>query len=93
MTKEECLEAYKQLHFVDSDLKYLSVFSKLIKEHFDNPPLKYEELEEDMWIWDNEEKRYGKVTHQDWKYGLLSTPGLCWGMFEENRFYKREVEV
>lgn len=58
-----------------------------------NPPLKFEELEEGMWIWDDKEKRYGKVTQRNmWEHGLLSIPGLCWGAFEEDRFYTREVK-
>lgn len=51
---------------------------ELIAYHFDNPPLKKEDLHEDMWIWDNINKRYGKVTKKE--------------EWEENRYYLREVK-
>lgn len=32
--------------------KLIGTFKQLIKEHFDNPPHKFEELKPDMWVWD-----------------------------------------
>lgn len=58
----------------------------------ENPPLKLEELKEGMWVWDNKEKMYGKIAHEPYqRFGLLTVPGYMWGVFEENRFYRREV--
>lgn len=64
-----------------------------IVDYFDNRSLKFEELKEGMWVWDDKEKHYGKVTQKKmWKHGLLSIQSLCWGVFEHNRFYRREVQ-
>lgn len=64
----------------------------LIKEHYDNQPLKIEELEEDMWVWDNKEKMFCKILEvlpsnklsMDYHYENILN-------FEENRFYRKEV--
>lgn len=34
----------------------ISIFDKLIEEHFDPQPYKFEELEDGMWVWDEKEK-------------------------------------
>ena len=49
MTKEECVKALSALYFSDGtdgrDDECYNVLMELINEHFDNPPLKFEELE------------------------------------------------
>ena len=54
-----------------------------------NPPLKFEELKEGMWVWDNKEKRYSKIESfagiQIYFYDYTDD-------FEENRFYRKQVE-
>lgn len=65
----------------------------------DNPPLKLEELKEGMWIWDN--KRKAKLligycySKDDMAYYNFSNPEDCKYIhldFEENRFYRKEVQ-
>lgn len=65
-----------------------------IEEHFSNPPLKFEELKEGMWVWDNKTVLYiriakiiGKTIYvEDFLCGFD-----CYGRYEENRFYRKEV--
>lgn len=67
---------------------------KLIEVHFDNPPLKFEELKEKMWIWDNKHKEYGYIyiiTNKRINIKYID----CYrshGEFEENRFFRYEVK-
>lgn len=66
MNKEECLEAlnyfYEEVSIDEYntklDDKNYQILEKLIDEHFDNPPLKFEELEIGMWVWDKQYKRF-----------------------------------
>lgn len=51
LTREECknvLEILRNVEIGESEdvEKENDIFEKLIEEHFDNPPLKFEELEE-----------------------------------------------
>ena len=104
LTKEECIEAYNNLNFklceleeketgVDVYCLYdedLEKFKELINEHFENPPLRFEELQKGMWVWDNKEKRYSHI---------VSFAGICQIYFydytvdfEEERFFRMQVE-
>ena len=109
MTKEECIKALKTLHtmawFETKDKNYVdenySILVRLINQHFDNPPLKFEELKEGQWVWDNMNKAYLQID-EDFDVGnnniilryredshnsnVESVP------FEENRFYRYEVK-
>ena len=101
MTKEECLKALETLQdkYLNFDVvDELICFKSLIEEHFDNPPLKFEELEVGMWVWDNKEKMYIKScnnfdTEENGK-GIRVQMGfdLVRIKFEENRFYRKQVE-
>lgn len=76
--------------------KLCDLTHQLIKEHYDNPPLKFEELEEDMWVWDDYNKEYKQIakTNLDkmgiWYYGVYCEYEV--DKFEENRLYKKEVK-
>ena len=86
---------------------------QLIEEHFDNAvyiekgkmfklfkhkPLKFEELKEGMWVWDNKYKDYVKFKRHDIEnFGklIIFSKGFdeeYLRKFEENSFYRREVE-
>lgn len=108
MTKEECLQALEEIgdwplwdtdrtesgmwKVKDASRKEYELIEKLITEHFDNPPLSYDDLKEGMWVWDDREKLYGKVVNTKREYALLSLPGYNWGKYEERRFYRRQKE-
>lgn len=101
MTKEECLEALETLcTFADGNPNSSGEFvgkmlqeaddklKQLINEHFDNPPLKFEELHEGMWVWDSKEKECCKYIG----YHVFEYLDGYGSEFEENRFYRYEVK-
>ena len=75
LTKEECIKYKKELLWAYDNVgtKYDSsaikdaislgvvYYEKLMNEHFDNPPLKFEEIEEGMWVWIYREPAYRKI--------------------------------
>ena len=66
MNREECLEAlnyfYEEVSIDEYntklDDKNYQILEKLIGEHLDNPPLKFEELKEKTWYWHNPSKSW-----------------------------------
>lgn len=74
---------------------------QLINEHFDNQPLKFEDLHGGMWIWDDKTKSYIYIFKPlEWepvrgiRYASHIITNSVEGYymdFEENRFYRREV--
>lgn len=102
LTKEECEKALNSLYKVADKLVLdhnifigsYDILKNLIQVHFSNPPLKFEELKEGMWVWDNKMVLYiriakiiGKTIYvEDFLYGFD-----CYGRYEENRFYRKEV--
>lgn len=79
-----------------------NLLTLLIIEHFSNPPLKFEELKEGMWVWDNQLKWFFKVVICNVKvegYESLKMfkvekyeGGSTLMLFEPNRFYRKEVQ-
>ena len=69
LNREECEEAYEDLYNSICELEEiksgvettcvfddsLDRFKELIEEHFDNPPLKFDELNKSYPIYDNDE--------------------------------------
>lgn len=85
--------------------EYNEILTQLIEEHFsssssrvgtrENPPLKFEELKEGMWVWDNYLQNYlqiRKLYEEDKKFCYTSDYYCGTYGFEENRFYRREVK-
>lgn len=106
LTKEECEVALTDMYkrFQGDSYSYdrqFDILGKLIDEHFDNPPLKFEELKEGMWIWDNQLKWFFKVVICNVKvegYESLKMfkvekyeGGSTLMLYEPNRFYRKEV--
>lgn len=104
LTKDRCLSALKwagDCFFEDRDgrqwdFKSFSdykVLEQLIKEHFNNEPLKLEELEEGNVYWDNKYKEWCLITimckypHKRYFDGTIND-----SKFEEGRFYRKQVE-
>lgn len=120
LTKEECAKALEHIKtlrgsnygwyysgFNNSALPFdedINVVQELMHEHFDNPPLKFEELKEGMWIWDNKHKVYNQIyrlygNFMSTKHNAVQFKHLNettqWGdtiEFEKNRFYRKEVQ-
>ena len=83
-------------HSIEDDSNLLTL---LIMEYFDNPPLKFEELKEGMFVWDNKRKVKLLIAYcyseDDMGYYNLSNPEdykYIHIEFEENRFYRKEVQ-
>ena len=57
-------------------------------------PLKFEELEEDMWVWDDMWEKYRLIHHLSKKKKILgfNSNNGDWICFKENRFYRYEVK-
>lgn len=72
----------------------------LIKEHFDNPPLKFEEIEDLDILWHNKREEYIKVTSKF--INKIGKETICfvyfgsdyedYDYFEEGMFYRKEVK-
>lgn len=97
LTKEECTKALNALYFSNGkdgrDDEFYDVLLELINEHFDNPPLSFEEMKEGDWVWDNKRKEWC-VLAAFWKDALnrYYVSGLSDSPFEENRFYRKQVK-
>lgn len=115
LTKEECEKALFIINvlgkYEDGSPALLEIeqpeeyeiIKQLIEEHFDNPHLKFEELCEGMWVWDNRTKGFVKIrstfiknvvnskTKEERKEHRIK---FKWGesVYEENRFYRKQVE-
>ncbi len=117
LTKEECELALADYDFFKDYMEEIGVLEnyslnykddeqweiirKLINEHFDNPPLKFEELKPKMWVWDSERKCFLKITRvevDEWyrhfvhHYYDINMNGTTRTLFKENRFYRKQVE-
>lgn len=70
----------------------------LIEEHFLNPPLKFDELNKSYPIYDNDEIVCGwkfiyMIDKQYKQLLLIDAEGnVDWVNYEENRFYRKEVQ-
>ena len=103
LTKEECENALGILRNVEigesEDVEQANdIFEKLIKEHFDNQPLKFEELKEGMFVWDNKHHTCIKIDRIWESYNkTIYFYAIGWECcenteYEPNRFYRKEVE-
>lgn len=101
LTKEECLEALTEIKMYGSiniPLYSLEVIENLIGEHFSNPPLKWEELKEDMWVWDKKFNQWIQIDETWSSYKkfinvwIVGSDLLQTIEFEPDRFYRKEVK-
>lgn len=102
---EYCVKELKKLieeHFkLEEDFEQLEKSYDNLYDKFHNlKPLKFEELHEGMWVWDNVSKRYMKIYDISYSEEGFNVNGE-WYLddlyleefnFEENRFYRREVK-
>ena len=109
LTKEKCEEALDHFEkcYWDQDNSYgamngvrkdLDILNKLIHEHFSNPPLKWEELKEGIFVWDNKNHTYIKIDRIWESYNkAIYFYAIGWECcenteYEPNRFYRKEVQ-
>lgn len=84
-------------HSIEDDSNLLTL---LIMEYFDNPPLKFEEIKENDFIFDKKTKERAKVREtrntDGEKYIIFFQGYRCWDFYikkyEPNRFYRKEVQ-
>lgn len=77
----------------DNFMDDVIVFSQLIDEHFDNPPLKFEDLKVNMWVWDINTKKYRKIFYVDTETKKIVFCGQKLQVnYKKGRFYEREVK-
>lgn len=106
LTKEECRESLSDLYNVlcsrlnEEMQDYRQDFDRLrelIREHFDNQPLEFEELKEGMFVWDNNHHTYIKIDRIWESYNkTIYFYAIGWECCENteyvpNRFYRKEV--
>lgn len=78
--------------FMQSKLYNLTV--QLIKEHYDNSPLKIDDLKRGMWVWDNFLEEYvmiSDIIEVDGNYYFIFCDYRDAMCYDEKRFYKQEV--
>lgn len=106
LTKQECEKALNSLYKVADKLVLdhnifigsYDILNKLIHEHFLNPPLKFDELNKGYPIYDNDEIVCGwkfiYMIDKEYKQLLLidEEGNVYWVNYEENRFYRKEVQ-
>lgn len=98
----DCCDNYKEGKCGCFLLDFKEEMIRKINEHFDNPPLSFDDLREGMWVWDDEEKwyrnivflfapckQYPKGSFKAWRDS--GETGLDFVVFKENYFYRREV--
>lgn len=110
LTKEECLEALRDIEFnlpklyINSEyglfgrcayVKQIEILKNLIYEHFSNPPLKFEELQERETYY---HVYYGWISIRSISdcecilINTLNSDGYKQIEFEEDCFYRKQVE-
>lgn len=104
LTKKECEKALD--YFLDeiiiddflskTDRENYSILEQLIEEHFDNPPLEWEELKECNVVYDKEQKKYRLIEDilESGKRIVFTNTidSLITENYESNRFYRKEVQ-
>lgn len=75
-----------------------------IEEHFENPPLEFEELKPNMWVWDDIDKEYTKIygtgfyqiddiwAKKGTELVYIGEDKQFYIFYEPNRFYRKEVQ-
>lgn len=91
-------EVKKWIDRVNWHLKKVDELGRELQKLKSNPPLKFEELKDEMWVWDNKEKKYIKSCNnfdtEEYGKGIRVQIGfdLVRYPYEENRFYRKQVE-
>ena len=87
----------KKIRIKEAPQLKADTLNELIHEHFDNPPLEFEELKEGMFVWDNKHHTYIKIDRIWESYNkTIYFYAIGWECcenteYESNRFYRKEV--
>lgn len=95
LTKRDLIDYIHMLYhnWQATDESYLNVMEYAGKLSA-NPPLKFEELHEGIWVWDDHGNTYTQITKIKENRIFLSTCPLNdgWYTYRDNRFYRRQKE-
>lgn len=100
LTSNYMIGLFNGLILAKGIIENVDVDKLLIECKEDNPPLKLKELEQEMWVWDNHKKDYIKIvcfietddgTNVVTENHHYSQNHYSHRLFEENRFYRKEV--
>lgn len=75
-----------------ADYMAFNTLKQLIQEHFDNPPLSFDDLKEGMWVWDDKHSFYDQIISLGSSTPSSIETETWFTSFEENRFYRRQKE-
>lgn len=113
LIREECEKALNGLRILEREENFkkwnqvapqikCDVIESLIHEHFDNPPLKWEELEEKTWYWHEPSKSWIYLYKPlDWepikglRYAeriIINSVEGYYMDFKENTLFRKQVE-
>lgn len=94
LTKEECIRRLKEARSTIQPYCYVNEALDYAIKKLQNPPLKFEQLKEGMWVWDNKYKEYCFIYFIAGKYPHRLYIDNCQSdsEFEENRFFLKEVK-
>ena len=94
LTKKECIKRLDEARYTIQPYRYVNEALEFAIKELSNPPLKFEEMEKGKWYWDNKYKCYVKlrsiIEHKRDKFIVFNDYIEC--KYEENRFYRKQVE-
>lgn len=81
-------------NYKEHNIELKNYIAQIEREFKDNPPLNFEELKENMWVWDNYTKKYRKIFYVDAETKKIVFCGQKLQVnYKEGRFYEREVKL
>ena len=92
LTKEECIKRLKEARYTIQPYRYVNEALDFAIKELSNQPLKFEDLKEGVWVWDNKYKEYCYIYFIAGVYPHRKYIDNCESKFEENRFYRYEVK-
>ncbi|WP_270837117.1 hypothetical protein [Faecalibacillus intestinalis] len=85
----------KTYTFTPSGFKESEIFKRLIEEHFNPQPLKFEDLTPGMWVYDapyEEIVRIKEIESNEWIFlECIKSKDLSNTFFQEGRFYPIQI--
>ena len=62
-----------------------------VKKLTDNPPLEFNELEPEMWVWDDFHQDYTQIKSIDEEHRWVEFYGFRKSIFKKNQYYRKQV--
>lgn len=94
LTKEICAQAFNDMKMyggINIPPLAFDIFKRLIEEHFNPKPLKFEDLKAGMWVWNSHFKNCERIYSINYETKTIRTNDTGFEFIEkefmENRFY------